>query len=97
MIIYVLSFTFGLDLAICVWQAIEKHLLYATKKNEIFLNDQLMTLKKGTLQINKYIKAFNSILDKSSSIGKLINDLNKFFHMSRGLGHKYQSFWLAML
>lgn len=51
----VLSFTFGLEIAFQVWKAIEEHLLPAIMENEIFLNDNLMTLKKCDFHIDEYL------------------------------------------
>ncbi|XP_060672183.1 uncharacterized protein LOC132799321 [Ziziphus jujuba] len=97
MTVDVLSFTFGLETAFSVWHAIEEQLLPATKEKEIYLTNRLMGLKKGSATLDKYLKNFNSICDNLSAIGKPVNDLDKCFHLSRGLGHTYQDFRLSML
>lgn len=80
-----------------VWHVIEKHLLPATKEKELFLSDCLMRLKKGSTIIDEYIKTFDSICNNLCAIGEPVNDLDNCFHLSHGLGHKYQDFRLAIL
>lgn len=93
----VLSFIFSMDTTFYLWQAIEEHLFPAIKEKEIFLNDSLMTLKKGDFTIEDYIRKFTGLWDNLVAIGKPIGDLDKCFHLTRGLGLKCQDFCLAML
>nr|XP_048337143.1 uncharacterized protein LOC125424291 isoform X2 [Ziziphus jujuba var. spinosa] len=56
-----------------------------------------MGLRKGNSSIDEFIKRFNTLCDNLAAIGKPVEDLDKCFHLSRGLGQKYQDFRLAML
>lgn len=60
-------------------------LLTMTKENEIHLNESLLSLKKGSLSIDEYLKKFKSLCDQLAAMKKPIDDLTKVFHVARGL------------
>ncbi|XP_024023286.1 uncharacterized protein LOC112092159 [Morus notabilis] len=56
-----------------------------------------MTLKKGSLSLDEYLKKFKSVCDSLAAIKKPINETKKVSQLARGLGPKYQDFRTAML
>lgn len=92
MVVDDLHYTFGLDTTFLVWKAIKDNLLSIMKEQEIYLIDNLIRLKKEDLLVDKNIKRFCSLCDNLAAISKPINDVDKCFHLSHGLGPKYQDF-----
>ena len=80
-----------------VWKSIEEQILPTTVEKEMILNETLMSLKKGSLSLDDYIKKFKSMCDNLAAIKKPIDETKKVFQLARGLGQKYQDFRTAML
>lgn len=79
MTVNILSFTFALDTTFLILHTVEEHPLPATKEKEIYLTNHLIGLKKGSKNLNKYLKTFKFICDNHIVIGKPIDDLDKWF------------------
>ena len=79
-----------------VWKSIEQHILPTTVEKEMILNETLMSLQKGNLSVDDYVRKFKSLCDNLAVMKKPINE-TKVFQLARGLGPKYQDFCTAML
>ena len=79
------------------WKSIEEQMLPTTVEKEMVLNETLMSLKKGSLSLDDYIKRFKSLCDNLAAIKKPVDETRKVFQLARGLGPKYQDFRTAML
>ena len=80
-----------------VWKSIENKLLPSSKEKEVLLNETLMTLTKGNMSLDEYIRKFKVICDSLAAIKKPLDETNKVFQLARGLGPKYKDFRMAML
>ena len=80
-----------------VWKSIEQQILPITIEKEMILNESLMSLQKGNLSVDEYVKKFKGICDNLAAIKKPIDETKKVFQLARGLGTKYQDFRTAML
>lgn len=80
-----------------MWKSLEEQLFTMTKENEIHLNEAILSLKKGSLSLDDYLKKLKSFCDQLEAMKKPVDDLTKVFHVARGLGPKYQGFKTAML
>ena len=56
-----------------------------------------MTLTKGNMSLDEYIRKFKVICDSLAAIKKPLDETNKVFQLARGLGPKYKDFRMAML
>ena len=61
----------------------------------MILNGTLMSLQKGSLFFDEYIKKFKGLCDNLAAIEKPIDETKKVFQLTRGM--KYQDFCTAML
>ena len=75
-----------------IWKSIEELILPTTVEKEILLHDALMSLKKGNLSLDEYLKKFKSICDNLAAIRKPVDETKIFFQIARGLSSKYQDF-----
>ncbi|KAK1575743.1 hypothetical protein Q3G72_007932 [Acer saccharum] len=66
-----------------VWKSIEEQILPTTVEKEMILNDTLMSLKKGSLSLDEYLKKFKSLCDSLAAIKKPIDDTRKVFQLAR--------------
>ncbi|PON75340.1 hypothetical protein PanWU01x14_043070 [Parasponia andersonii] len=93
----VLSMIIGADTAFQVWFLLEEQLLLVTAEKEAYLKNMRMTLTKGLLSLDEYLRKFKVIFDSLSAINKPMSDLDKVFDLARGLGLEYKDFWTTML
>lgn len=93
----VMSMVEGTKTAYQVWKFLENQLLTMTKESEIHVSETFLTLKKGYLTLDEYLKKFKHLCDKLTAIKKHLDDLTKVLHLARGLGSKYQGFRTVML
>lgn len=80
-----------------VWKSIENVILPQSKEKEILLTDSLMSLTKGSMSLEQYLRTFKGFCDNLTAIGKPLDETIKVFHLARGLGPRYKDFRLAML
>lgn len=80
-----------------VWKLLENQLLIMTKESEIHASETLLTLKKGSLTLDEYLKKFKYLCSKVAAIKKPLDDLTIVFHLVRDLGNRYQGFQTTML
>lgn len=76
----VLAMVDGTENAHQVWKSLEEQLLTLTKENELHLNEALISLRKGTLSLNDYLKKFKGLCD--TLILHIINFCELWSHMN---------------
>ena len=62
-----------------IWKSIEELIRSTTVEKEMLLNDALMSVKKGNLTLDEYLKKFKSICDNLATIKKPIDETKFFF------------------
>ncbi|GAU44375.1 hypothetical protein TSUD_243070 [Trifolium subterraneum] len=91
------SMILGGDTAHYIWSSLHEQLLPNTEDGEAQLKNSLYALSKGNLSLDEYIRKFKELCDKLTAIGKPVSDVDKVFQISKGLGHKYKEFRIAVL
>ncbi|KAK1564843.1 hypothetical protein Q3G72_012789 [Acer saccharum] len=76
----------GMDNAYQVWKSVEENILPITKDKEIHLTQSFMTIQKGSMSLDEYIKKFKAICDSLATVQKPVDEVTKVFHLARGLG-----------
>ncbi|KAK3206962.1 hypothetical protein Dsin_021008 [Dipteronia sinensis] len=82
----------GTDSAFQSWNSLEEQLLPMTKEKEIILNESQMSLKKGNLSLDEYLRKFKNICYSLAAVKNPVDEINKVFKLARGLGPKYKDF-----
>lgn len=80
-----------------IWQSIENMMLPQSKEKEILLTDSLMSLTKGSMTLEQYLRTFKGLCDNLTAIGKPLDETIKVFNLARGLGPRYKDFRMVML
>ncbi|TXG63956.1 hypothetical protein EZV62_010950 [Acer yangbiense] len=57
----------------------------------MILNDTLMSLKKGSLSLDEYLKKFKSLYDSLTAIKKPIDDTRKVFQLARAISRNKET------
>jgi hypothetical protein len=91
------SMILGGDTAHYIWSSLHEQLLPNTEDGEAQLKNSLYSLSKGNLSLDEYIRKFKELCHKLTAIGKPVSDVDKVFQISKGLGHKYKEFRIAVL
>lgn len=92
-----LSLVIGLDTSKQVWEYLVDTFIQSTKDSKVMLRGQLQMCKKGIHTVDEYVQAFKKISDDLTAIQSLVNDKDKVFYLSSGLGSQYESFVTSML
>ncbi|KAK3206953.1 hypothetical protein Dsin_020999 [Dipteronia sinensis] len=69
----------GTDSAFQSWNSLEEQLLPMTKEKEILLNESQMSLKKGNLSLDEYLRKFKNICDSLAAVKNPMDEINKVF------------------
>lgn len=93
----VLGMSLRAKFAYQVWQSPEEQLLPITKEKEIHLTDRLLSLKKGSLSNDEYLRKFKAIYDSLAAVKKPIDDVEKVLQLVEGLSSEYREFKVVML
>lgn len=80
-----------------MWKSLEDQLHSMSKENEIHLNEALVSLRKGNMNLEEYLKKFKAICDKLVPMKKPLDETTIVFHLARGRREKYKNFRIAML
>ena len=75
-----------------IWKSVEELILPTTVEREILLHDALMSLKKGNLPLDEYLKKFKSICDNLAAIKRPVDETKIFFSNSQGTWSKIPRF-----
>ena len=62
-----------------VWKSIEELILPTTVEKEMILNDNLVTLKKGNMALDEYLKKFKGMCDNLAAIKRPVDEIRKVF------------------
>ena len=67
----------GLSTSCEVWVALENTFNHHSKAREIYLNDDLQLMKRGTRSISEYARTLEALYDQLHAIGRPVNGIDK--------------------
>lgn len=89
-----LSLVVGCESTLVVWRCLEEYYLASTKERQLHLKSQLDINRENNESLEEFTRKF---CDSLAAINKPLDDLDKFFQLSRVVGSRFKPYNMAVL